>query len=702
MTAVDGPAPATARSSDETPEGAREARREYGQDQQGLRQDQQVFNRFFGPVLLTGGSTLGVANAGDEPVAKAASRRMTGPVPAVEIASALGRYAVPALHTRAMAGLRAHHVVVLYGEGGTGRRTAAINMLHAAAPRSLVALSPAETLDKLAADQVYREGNGYLLCGLSAGDLQAEAADFVLGRLALRVQEAGAWLVITSQAALGDPRSAAVPHFRWERPGTVAVLTTHGVAAELAESAAERLGETTPLSDVVRLAEHLVAGSGLEDALGRTGMGAAEQIESWLDDERRTDEEVLEAAALLFLEGMPEQRFEAHLARLTAGVPAPEQEGAGDQGTPLPARRLLDGRRPRRDARSIIKVEERITDMDLDVPGPPRRCLVFRSPAVHERVGAELSLQFGERFWEPIFTWLHETVQIADVETRMQIARGLAILASYGHFDTVRERFLQPWSEGAYGARAWVTAPKVVWWMSAHDPIAAMAVRTAIRWARSNNPARRQAACLAFAGEMGVRYPADATKWLWHLVTTEPEPGEAQVALAQLYALLVEIAPADARAILADLGRRLAHRQTADRRERILKTLLLVMAVFGVSGDHPAAARHLLARAEDLPDMAALWAVALCHRPVRSAAFGVLYDLLCAVGTAGRTPEEHLRMIGDALHEALPEHEREPFRAGFERYVIRRRAGGDTGRLLLSILLNVFRPPAPVALPERR
>jgi hypothetical protein len=664
---------------------------------QRMRVGQQVFNRFLGPVHVVGGSTIGIAptdgdggsgggSGGGASGQVSTSRRMTGRVSAAEIATARTRYAVPAHHDRALAALRHHRVIVLYGRDGTGRRTSAINILRDVSSGSLVTLSPGESVDKLA-EQAYRKGNGYLLCGISARDVEVEASDFNLGRLVQVVQDAKAWLVITSQAALGDPRSTVLPHFRWEPPSTAAILEVYGVDLETADLAVKRMGEAPSVRDVAHLAEHLATGADLEDALGRTGMGAAEQVSEWLDDEKRTDGDVLEAAALLFLEGMPEQRFEAHLARLAARIPTAEQPvPADDQAA---HRSLLDRRRPRRDEMSIITTEHRITDMDMTVPGPPRRCLVFRSPAVRDRVAAELGTQFGEHMWSPIFAWVHETVRVADAETRMQIAWGLAMLAGHDHFDAIREEFLQPWSEGAHGMRAWASAPYVVWWMSVQDGTAAMAVRTAIRWARSRNPMRKQAACLAFAGEVGMRYPADAARWLWQLVMTETDPEPAQTALAQLYALLVEVAPADAKAIVADLDSRIALGRTGAGRARIVGTLLPVLAVSELGGKRPALARHLLAREQDLPVLASVLAVGLCHRPIRAAMLAVLYDVLATVGEVSRTPERHLREIGAALREALPPREHAPFHLAFQRYVTRRRSGGDLGRLL-SALLTVF------------
>lgn len=637
--------------------------------------------------MFEGGATAGIGNAA--PSRRQVRRLDTGKVSPAELKAALSHFAPPEPYVDARDALKSDSMIVLYGEG-TGRRTAAINLLNDVASGPLVTLSPPDSLEQLTGRKEYRQGYGYLLSNFSAADGTSEGTEFALSKLAERLQAAEAYLVITSLAPLLDPRSPALPQFRWERPPDVAVLTSHGVETSLAARAAELITPAHGLADVVQLAGRLCSGMELGAALAGLDLAEAERVTAWCDAEDRTDAEILEVAALLFLEGMPERRFEHHLGLLTEQFPSAEPPEGEQQEKP--PRGLLAGRRPRRDDSSLITVERLASNMDMDVPGPPRRCVMFRSPGYRRHVVGALSEQFGDEFWAPVFAWIHQTMQAADPETRMQVASGLALLATHDYFDAVREVFLQPWSEGVFGVRAWVSAPHVLWWMCLDDDAAEMALRTAIRWSRSGIPQRRHAASLAFAGEVGIRYPAAASRHLWHLIEAEADPEHAQAALAQLYATLVELAPGGATGIVSDLARRLAYRPRPGSRELalLLGTTLAVLSAPEQDGHRPACSRHLVAMPAGVTDFAQLCAAALINRPVRAAAFAMLYDVLSAVGELDAEPEPLLHAISHALARKLPLHEHEPFKREFERYATRRKSGGEIERLLVAILLKIF------------
>jgi hypothetical protein len=649
---------------------------------------QQVFNHFLGPTVFSGDSRVGINNARY----KSSSRRGTGKVSSTELQAAKHNYTPPAQHGDARDALRANHLIVLYGRG-TGRRTGAINLLAGAPAGPLETLSSVDSLDQLTTRK-YRKGHGYLLSNQLADEGQSETTDFTMTKLAERLETVGAYMVITSPGPLSNPRSPALSQFFWQRPSDADVLIAHGVDAELAAQAVERITPAHSLGDVVQLAKQLHSGMDLDAALAGLDLAEAEWVTSWFDDNERTDAEILEAVALLFLEGMPEQRFEQHLRVLIDSFPeiAPET----DEQPERRPRGLLAGRRARRDTGSLITVQRLQSNMGMEVPGPPRRCLVFRSPGYRKYVAATLSERFDDAFWGPVFAWIHRTMQIADPETRMQVAKGLALLAAHDYFDAVREEFLQPWSEGAFGQRAWVSAPHVLWWMCLDDEAAAMALRTAIRWSRSGVPKRRQAASRAFAGEVGIKYPTDATTHLWLLIEGEADPQRAQTtpqpaqtALANLYSILVELTPGDATGIVSDLIRRYEHHPKAGSEELslLLRTTLIVLSAPEQNGYGPALRRHLLARPAVATDFAHLCAIAMINRPVRVATFALLYNVL---STIGATHEPLLHSIFRALAKKLPLHERRLFKKDFERYVARRKAGNETGRLVVAILLKIF------------
>ncbi|MFI6797854.1 hypothetical protein [Streptosporangium canum] len=649
-----------------------------------------MFQTFLGSVHTHGG-TVGISGGG----ARTQSRRASGKVSPADIDSAVHRYAPPAPHARALSELRDNHVIALYGAAGLGKRTSAINLLHTVAGGPLVTLSPADPLDWLA-ERDYTEGAGYLACGLVSSGEQTELADFTMGEIARRVQEAGAYLVLTVVTPLTDTRSGTIPHIGWSHPAHRDVLLAHGVDPAQVTAATQEIASAHDLGDVVRFAVQLAGGTSLEEARG--GLDLTGRVMAWFEDDGRTGDEILEVTALLFMVGMPERRFEAHLARLKERTTPAEEPGTPE--APVVRDGVLAARRPRRDGDSLIKIEYLVTEMDVDVPGPPRRCLVFREYGHRRHVAAELCAQFDDRFWVPVFAWLLETVQTSGPETRLQIAAGLALLCGHDSFDAVREVFLQPWSAGEYGPRSWDTAIYVLWCMCVEDTTAPLALRTAIRWSRSGIALRRQAAAEAFCGELGVRYPAEALSQLWHLMGNGPPYGGRE-AVARLYATLVSGAARDARVVLDDLEMRLRQHPRPGS-PQLLRTLNVALAVLSIRDEttgHPAAARHLLMPGTLLGPFAKVWSTAIVNRPARAAAFEALYDVLHAMSVLSPSPEEHLRPLAEALAASLPEHEHGLFRSEFERYVNRRRDPWSTGRLLLTILLSIFAPnsrPHPV------
>ncbi|MFC4057371.1 hypothetical protein ACFOWE_03650 [Planomonospora corallina] len=640
-----------------------------------------MFQAFLGSVYAQNG-TIGISGGG-----QARSRRASGKVPPAVIDAAVNRYAPPPSHARALTALRENRVIALYGAPGLGKRTSAVNLLRSVTDGPLVTLSPADPLDWLA-QREYTGNAGYLACGPVNSGEHAELTDFTLGEITRRVQEAGAYLVFTVAAPLTDPRSTTMPHIAWSAPPHEDVLRAHGVAPEdRVATAARELTSVHDLGDIVRFAERLAQGVPLEEA--REGLDLSGRVTAWFEDDARTDDEILEVTALLFMAGMPERRFEAHLARLREHI----SSTAGEPGESAPAGGVLSARRPRRDEASLVKVTHLMTEMDIDVPGPPRRCLVFREPGYRHHVAAELCGQFDDRFWQPVFAWLLETARTSGLETRLQVAAGLALLCGHDSFDAVREVFLQPWSAGEHGPRAWETSIYVLWHMCFDEATAPRALRTAIRWSRSGVALRRKAAAGAFQGELGLRYPAEALGQLWRLTESAPPYGGRE-AVAALYASLVSVTDRDARIVLDDLEMRL-RRDPRPGSPRLLRTLHVALAVLSVRDEttgHPAAARHLMTPGAPLELLAKIWSAAIVNRPVRAAAFASLYDVLHAVSVLSPSPEEPLRSLAESLAGDLPRHEHEPFTRGFEQYAGHRRDPQGTGRLLLTILLSIFDP----------
>ncbi|MFD8421523.1 hypothetical protein [Streptomyces sp. NPDC059466] len=198
--------------------------------------------------------------------------------------------------------LRHERVLVLSGARFTGRRTAALMLLHrlgAAPVRTLVpdtapgALADgftAETAEKRAGDPA----RGYVLCDLATRRDRPLREPHLLA-VRDRLAEQGAYLVITvgPGAALED-----VPAVRWEPPAAADVLAAHLRARTDEESAAKLLGlpdvteflgrghQLREVAAFARLLGRYAAGEVTEDAVARFSLGSLEnQVQEWFEED---------------------------------------------------------------------------------------------------------------------------------------------------------------------------------------------------------------------------------------------------------------------------------------------------------------------------------------------------------------------------------------------------------------------------------
>ncbi|MGW4638138.1 hypothetical protein ACWEN6_06410 [Sphaerisporangium sp. NPDC004334] len=572
-------------------------------------------------------------------------------------------------------------MVVLYGTRGLGKRTSAIHLMRATTDAPLVTLLPDQSLKDLGG-HTYTKGFAYLVLGWSGEDGNSESGDFGLDALVEKTQGVDAFVIITSEKPISGVQSSVIQQVAWSRPSDRAVLEAHGIRGDTLARAVAAITTEHGLGDVVELARRLREGVDLETAV--TGLDLAERrrVEEWFA-KGPTPREILEVTVLCFLAGVSERRFEEWLGLLLmtvdTGVDAETDGPISRDPAFLPVRQ--------RPADSLITMERLFADTEDAIPGQTRRCLLFKSEGFHAHVVSALYSRYPQTFWEPVFAWLHRIIASADPVTRTRIAYGLALLASED-FDTIRERFLQPWSAET-DWRPWRTASFVLWFMCGDHDLAPLARQTAIRWARSANGLRRKASAVAFSGGLGVLYPSEAVRFLWYLAEHDMSDS-ARSAIAQLYATLSDAGTGDHRVVLNDLLSRLS-RHSGVGSPRLVLTIDVALDVLAFrNGDELLIASQIMSGSTEPAMLARLWAHCLCNRPRRTASFATLYDVLSALGAMGSKTQERTRCLLHRLAETLPRTEREPFMRDFSRYLTQRRNGTIPVSLFLPLLESIF------------
>ncbi|MEO3797750.1 hypothetical protein ABGB14_46780 [Nonomuraea sp. B10E15] len=635
-----------------------------------VSQVQTVINHIHGDI---GGASFGISGS------RTKSRRTSGPVSGHEMEEARARYARHESYEAATQQLRRCNMVALIGTAGTGRRTAALNLLHdfvGGRREVVVELSPAYTLEKLAARE-YRKAHGYLLCDWPKDDADGGIADFHVREVRRRVRDAGAYLVITATAT-SLPVGDQIP---WQPPSAQDVLLAYEVAPEIASKAAAHITSEHAMADVVALARDLAAGAPLDKALGRLESAGRRDVVAWFDAPR-TRGELFEMAAMAFTAGLPEASFESLLARLEsiAGIGV-EKADAVSADDPMPSRRLL-----------------RVAEGSLFSLSPGRR-LEFKVANHRTHVMRELYQRHGMRLWEPVIEWLHECAALRDnPSAQAEVARGVAILASVSDYSYVESTFLTPWARGNGVMRSQATAAMAVSWLCLDETTRSEVLRTVSSWTRASAMRPKFTATLAWSGELGIRFPLEAVRMLWLQIRTSEKPvRHAEIALARLFAALTE-ATGNALPMLDWLARHISNDKRIGRAvDPLIRAILSILSARADGVGIPTVTAHLRSRPASAVPLAKLWSAVLVKRPHRRDALAALYDAVCAFDERDENDRSHVRALFAALVEALPAKERPLLAQDLRRYAISRNTDENRLEILLS-LLRVFLSPAVLSL----
>lgn len=646
--------------------------------------EDRVYQQFYGPVFAPDSKfgTSGGAAGGDEQRGRG---RDEGPVEETLIAGIVRTYAKPASYEKAERALRDEHVVVLTGEAGSGRRAAAIVMLDGvrATDKPLVRINPSITIEKLAA-RPFDKGVGYLVSEKFAEQIVPELAEFHWDVLGQNIRKAKAHLVVTAGASSTASIPDAIRQIPWQRPDAADALRAHLGAAQVADDVvrkvAEALGTDYSLADVGAIARRLLAAEDIGKLLDELHGSDGQTVADWLDDVDAAIPAVLEVAALAFVLGVTERVFEDEVVALKLRLAdfAPDLDAG-----PKEAKAEIDLRfRQLRKQRACHKL---LTVRQVPVASSSGSIAVrhvdFRVPEYRQHVIAELWNSLGREFWSGMRQWLHDIAgadqhdPLRQADLMNSAAIGLALLARVAP-DEVIDCYLAPWTDEGASDNEQTMAVYVVWRMSMHDRTQPLALRIAILWAGQGGPAQRRLAAYSFSGELGARYPIEATKRL-SLLADQHEP-LVSLAFARLFATLAAQG-GDAFVVLRELRRRMADKTDRRSADLVLDTVIELVSARDFRSGRPAVAVFLQDNPGRAADVGALWARTLYLRPWRDRAIRALVVTVGAiarpaVGVKARpqppvTAEDLARSLGSAIGKELPPTERTPLRQEITRWV---------------------------------
>jgi hypothetical protein len=619
------------------------------------RVHQLVNNNFYGVVDATG-AAFGIGAAPSPGLAP-------GTIEPEEAGRALRFYLPPQpCFDEALDKLRENSLVVLTGQDGSGRGAGSLALLReilgdAARLRSL---SPANALADLAASRDLKPGQGYVILDY-VGELPDRAVQaYEIGRLSEELRRKGSYLVVTA-ADTTRRRLALRDHcVPWHAPDPVELfehcreMLPHApLAPDTERELLERVGEQRRPGDVVAAAVVLPR-EGAEQALDTLRDRYRERVQEWFRQQPSADD-LLPLAALAFLEGVPERTFEKECAALAAHVRNWEQSGerpvaeADDEtGTP-PGGAVARQSRARWKERAVgLVTTEHRPGQGRDA-GRSERRLVFTSSRVRELVITELHDLYGYELWYPLRQWLGDLALRGDLDTRTEVARGVALLARHALVE-VDENLLKVWSEGLTNQR--VTAALTLQFMCDVEHLAPQALNIVVSWTDNSGQGRAVTAAMALTGRLGSLYRLDALNGLWSLA----QRGERIAFSARRsLVLLLQTAEHDPEQVLFILRyvRTVIARTGPGSRERsiALRTTVQLLETVGLETAEPVTAALLRTVPDSARHLGSLWADVL-HSGNRSRAVGALCRTLVQLRDDPSVTGA-VRELGEAMRSAM-------------------------------------------------
>ncbi|MBT2525014.1 hypothetical protein J7E91_06060 [Streptomyces sp. ISL-99] len=644
------------------PDAARERRQEPDEreeDDRGyddLRRVHQLVNNNFYGVVDASGAAFGfdaVSSPGLAP----------GTIEPEETDRALRFYVPPqSCFDEALGKLRENALVVLTGQGNCGRGAGSLALLREILGEEarLRSLSPANALAELAASRDLKPGQGYVILDY-VGELNVEAVQaYAIGRLSEELRRKGSYLVITADGATRRRLALRDHCVAWQAPDPLELfeccrkLLPHAaLAPDTEQELRERIGEQRRPADVIAAAV-VLSREGAEKALDTLRDRCRELVQELFRKQPSADD-LIPLAALAFLEGIPERTFEKECAVLAAHVRNWEQSGGMPVGEPddetgtasSGAVAQQSRARWKERAMGLVTIEYR--------PGPGRnagrseRRLVFAEPRVREFVIEELHDLYGYELWYPLRQWLGELALLGDLDTRTEVARGVALLARRAVVE-VDENMLSVWSEGLTSQR--VTAALTLQFMCDVEHLAPQALNIALSWTDNSGPGRAVTAAMALTGRLGSLYRLEALNWLCFLTQRG-----ARIAFSahRSLVLLLQNAEQDPERALFILRyvRTVIAKAAPGSRERLiaLRTAVQFLEAARLEAPEPVTAELLRTVPDSARHLGSLWADVL-HSGNRSQAVSALCRTLVQLRDDPSVTGA-VRELGEAMRNAM-------------------------------------------------
>ena len=686
-----------------------------------------VYQNFYGNIYANHGTfgTRTGASANGERLR--GGGREEGPLEEPVIAGIVRVYARPACYERAARALVADRVIILTGETGTGRHTGAIALLDdiRLPDKPLVRINPSTKLETLASRD-FIEGTAYLVVDKFAEDIPPEVAEYHWEEVCRKVRKARAHLVVTTAAGSIAALPDVVRQFSWQRPDAADALRAHLGAALVADDAVETvsvaLGTDYSLAGLGAIARRIAAGDEIAAIVDELQGSGRRTVEDWLRKVDAAIPAVVEVAVLAFILGVSERVFEDEVSSLKLRLAefAPDVSTESKEAKAEIDLRFRQLRKLRADHPLLTVRHVPIAKSSGSIAV---RHVFFRDSEYRRHVVGELWNTLDREFWSGMRRWLQRIAEGSGypegrhAELMNNAAIGLSLLGLVAP-DEIIDSYLEPWTAEDASLSEQTMAVYVVWRMSMLDRLAPLALRIAILWAGQGTKIQRRLAALAFSGELGARYPVEATKRLSQLA----DQGEplVTVAFAQLFAALAA-QDGDAVVVLRELRRRMVSKKDRPSADLVVSTVAELLSVRDFRTGRPAVAVFLLANPEHVAVIGPLWSRALYLRPWRDRAVAAVLATVETVTyrTLGSNPkrlsemdaEKLARSLGAALGEELPAPERVVLRNEVMRRVEKERLRktreresrkdtanssppADSG-FLLEVILNAIVNPSP-------
>ncbi|MCL3995334.1 hypothetical protein [Streptomyces lavenduligriseus] len=418
---------------------------------------------------------------------------------------------------QALARLRTDKVVILSGGRDSGRRSAALMLLHRVTGGSVRHLvqpaSPAALLARL------DSADGYLLLDFAAPRSNPLRESHLIG-LRDRLERSGGHLVITVEpsAALDD-----VPFVRWEPPSAEDMLQAH-VSPRVGEAAWQELRGIAPVKDflarqhppatVETFAGRLVAvhrGEAEEQVLADFSEQAVEaQIARWLTDDQRKLRDKAFLVSLAVFDKAPYA-----VAAELADVLYVRLQHTADPRQP-PVIPLFDSSREERlslaHARGYVGTE--VTEWGV----VGQFIAEFRAdPTANALLEAVWNLHPSTRL--PLVEWIRHLAEDGRPLVRTRAATATALLAK-ADFSSAMAHLVEPWAD-APDPDSWLTAANAL--TLAHLLEVDTVLPVLRKWCTGDADRRRWTAIRAYS-LLGPVVPDETLDVLLNAVQGQPLP----------------------------------------------------------------------------------------------------------------------------------------------------------------------------------